>query len=94
MTHLALLALSSQPPRPDQPAIDVPEIERRRAGLDGLRGAWIMLGEYNYDIAERSFYLDVDAEPLGRFSRPFVALVASAFVPFFTDGRNRVDRTD
>ena len=53
--HLALLAISSQPPGAGQTAIEVPETERRRAGLTEWRRAWIATSEYNYDILGKSF---------------------------------------
>ena len=43
--HLILLAISSQPPRPDQIAIEVPDTERRRAGLSRSPRAWIVVSE-------------------------------------------------
>jgi hypothetical protein len=74
--HLMLLAISSQKPSPDQEAIEVPAIERRRAGLSRYPGAWIVTSEFNYDIAERSFYYDPSLPVLGRFSAEFLKLVA------------------
>ena len=55
LTHLALLAISSQPPGGEQAALEIPDIERRRAGLSDWRRAWITISEYNCDIAERSW---------------------------------------
>ena len=56
-SHLALLPISSQRPAATQSAIKIPQLERKRLGLHGDRPAWVYLGEYNYDIAERSFHL-------------------------------------
>ena len=39
------------------------------------------VSEYNYDVAERSFYFDVDQSPLGRLSKPFIMRLAAAFAP-------------
>jgi hypothetical protein len=94
LTHLALLAISSRPPGADQTALEVPEIECRRAGLSDLKRAWITVSEYNYDIAERSNYLDVNQPPLGRFSRPFMMRLAAAFSPLFKQTQARVDRSE
>jgi len=94
VTHLALLAISSQPPTDGEVALEVPEIECRRGGLADWRQAWITVGEYNYDIAERSYYLELDQRPLGRFGKPFVMRVAAAFLPVFADRQARVDRTE
>src|SRR5438270_9764875 len=67
-THLALFAISSRAPDGDQIAIEVPEIECKRAGLSEFKRAWITVSEYNYDVAEHSFYLEPNAPLLGRFS--------------------------
>jgi hypothetical protein len=93
-THLVMLAISSQPPRPGRETIEVPEIECRRAGLSAWKQAWITVSEYNYDIVERSYYLEPDQVPLGRFSRPFMMRLSAAFAPFFRMKRSRVDRVD
>ena len=94
LTHLALLAISSRPPQPDQIALEIPEIECRRGGLDDIKCGWIIVSEYNYDIAERSYYLDPRQAVFGRFSKPFVMRIAAAFAPMFKLGRARVDRTE
>ena len=94
LTHLALLAISSRQPGSEQVAIEVPEIECRRGGLSDLTRAWITVSEYNYDIAERSFYLDAGEPLLGRFSRSFMMQLASAVSPLVRAGQARIDRTD
>jgi hypothetical protein len=94
LTHLAILAISSRPPDADQVAIEVPEIECKRAGLSELKRAWITVSEYNYDIAERSFYLDPNAPILGRFSRSFMMQLAGAAAPLFRGVKARIDRTE
>ena len=94
LTHLALLAISSRPPGADQIAIEVPEIECRRGGLSDLKRAWITVSEYNYDIVERSFYLDPSEPVLGRFSRSFMMQLAPRVAGLFRGGQARIDRTD
>jgi hypothetical protein len=93
-THVALLAISSMPPRADQRALEIPEIECRRGGLSDVKQAWITVGEYNYDIVERSFYLDINQPTLGRFSRHFMMRLAQAFLPVFKGRSARIDRAD
>jgi hypothetical protein len=63
---LVLFPITSQPPSPDRFAVEIPEIEKRRAGLDATLRLWIILDEYNQDILGRSFYLEPEP-PLGRF---------------------------
>jgi hypothetical protein len=94
VTHLALFAISSRPPDGDHTAIEVPEIECKRAGLSEFKRAGVTTSEYNYDVAERSFYLDLDGPFLGRFSRSFMMQLASAVAPLFGKHKARIDRID
>ncbi|MFZ2872064.1 hypothetical protein [Zavarzinia sp.] len=82
LTHVALLAISSTAPREGQVTVEVPEAERRRAGLDPAKRAWITVSEWNHDIAERSFYLGRNARRFGRFGDSFLREVLIAFRPF------------
>ena len=91
--HLMILAVSSQPPRKDQTALQVPDTERRRGGLARYPAAWVVVSEYNYDIAERSFYLDLAAEVLGAFSPTFMGRIAATLKAEMAQGRTRVNRT-
>jgi hypothetical protein len=92
--HLLLLAISSQPPRSDQSAIQVPDTERRRAGLTRYPAAWIVTSEFNYDIAERSFYYSAATPVLGAFSPTFLKQVAAALRETLAQRRGRVQRSD
>jgi hypothetical protein len=91
--HLAFLAISSQEPRPDQEAIEIPDIERKRAGLTGYPQAWVYVSEWNYDIAERSFYLDPLEPIMGTFTPRFLSLVARAFMPTLKQSARRISRS-
>ncbi|APH74885.1 hypothetical protein [Aquibium oceanicum] len=93
LTHLALLAITTQPPQAGRTALDVPEIECKRAGLGDLKQCWIVVDEYNYDIVERSWYIEPGSDALGRFSRAFVARIANAFIEARQSGQ-RVSRLD
>ncbi|MDH2347342.1 hypothetical protein [Bradyrhizobium sp. SSUT77] len=76
---LVLFPITSQPPSPDRFAAEIPEMEKRRAGLDvGLR-LWIILDEYNQDTIGRSFYLEPEP-PLGRFSKAFFLPLMKKFI--------------
>jgi hypothetical protein len=88
-----LLAITSQPPRTDQRALEIPDMERRRAGLTRYPRAWVIVSEYNYDIAERSFYYEAQTPPLGKFSMPFLRKIAIALRSTLTKSVARVDRT-
>lgn len=50
--------------------MELPAIEKRRAGLDADRRLWIIFDEFNTDIVGNSFYLEPEP-PTGRFSKAF-----------------------
>lgn len=93
LSHLALLAITTQPAQADRVAVEVSDIECRRAGLSDIKRCWIVVDEYNYDIAERSWYIEPHSKILGRFSKAFMMKVAAAFVEARASGR-RVSRLD
>jgi hypothetical protein len=76
---LILFAITSQVPDATRLAVEIPETERRRAGLDVGTRLWIILDEYNQDIIGQSFYLEPEP-PLGRFSKAFFLPVLKTFV--------------
>lgn len=67
VTHLVILAISGTPPKSDQIALEIPDLELRRAGLSSSKRGWITVSEFNYDIAERSWHFDPAQTPQGRF---------------------------
>ncbi|SEM27265.1 hypothetical protein [Xaviernesmea oryzae] len=67
--HLALLVIITRLPHVDRVALEVQDIECRRVGLSDLKRCWIVVGEYNYDIAQRSFYIDTHVNLRGRFQQ-------------------------
>ncbi|SRR5712692_2763399 len=71
-TVVALFPITSQPPRSDRVALEIPEIEVRRVGLD--RPAWIIVDELNLDDLSTSTHI-ADARPLGTFSAAFMRRV-------------------
>lgn len=88
-THLLLAAISSKPPRSDQEALALPEIERRRAGIDPGRDAWIYVSEANEDVEGASIYLT--SEPaIGAISRPFLERVKAGFLHRLGERRGAV----
>mgnify|MGYP001238726991 CR=1 FL=1 len=93
LTHLALLAITTSRPGEGRTAVEIPEIECRRAGLAGIRRAWVVVDEYNYDVAERSWFLDPEPDDSRRLSKPFMIKVAEAFAAASRGAPGRVDRT-
>lgn len=76
---LVLFPITSQPPSADRFAAEIPEMEKRRAGLDVAMRLWIMLDEYNQDTIGKSFYLEPEP-PLGRFSKAFFLPLMKEFI--------------
>jgi hypothetical protein len=93
-THLALLAITTQPPQSGRIALEVSDIECRRAGLSDLKQCWIVIDEYNYDVVEHSWYIEPDVKALGRFSKAFMTRIAAAFAEASRKSGRRVNRTD
>ena len=76
---LVLFPITSQQPSRDRFAAEIPEIEKRRAGLDATLRLWIILDEYNQDTTGQSFYLEPEP-PLGRFSKAFFLPLMKEFI--------------
>ena len=76
---LVLFPITSQPPSPDRFAAEIPEMEKRRAGLDATLRLWIILNEYNQDTIGQSFYLEPEP-PLGRVSKAFFLPLMKEFI--------------
>jgi hypothetical protein len=76
---LVLFPITSQEPARGRFAAEIPDMEKRRAGLDLSLRLWIILDEYNQDIIGRSFYLEPEP-PLGRFSKAFFLPLLQAFI--------------
>jgi hypothetical protein len=76
---LVLFPITSQPPSPDRFAAEIPELEKRRAGLDAGLRLWLILDEYNQDTIGESFYLE-PKPPLGRFSKAFFLPLMKEFI--------------
>ncbi len=69
--------ITTKQPQSSRFTVEIPDIEKRRAGLDLDFRLWIILDEFNTDIVGRSFYLE-PAPPIGRFSKAF-------FLPLLRD---------
>ncbi|MCR5942588.1 hypothetical protein FG152_17385 [Ochrobactrum sp. XJ1] len=67
--------------QPDESRVfsEIPDIEKRRAGLDQEMRLWIIFDEFNTDIVGRSFYLEPEP-PIGRFSKAFFLPLLKAFI--------------
>jgi hypothetical protein len=86
-TNPFILAITSTQPGRDRIAASIPEIERRRAGLDPIP-LWVMVDEYNHDILETSAYFEPGAR-IGAFSPSFHKKIMSAFIAAVSTGRSK-----
>ena len=93
-THLALLPISSQPPQRGQHAITLSKSEMQRVGLADGKDAWIFVSEYNYDIAEHSFYLKPKAGKPKTLSPAFMRQVLQSFSVTLQGKVGRVSRNE
>ncbi|MBG0511149.1 hypothetical protein I3J13_20425 [Agrobacterium sp. MOPV5] len=71
--------ITTKEPEKSRFAPEIPDIEKRRAGLDADRRLWIILDEFNTDIVGRSFYLEPEP-PVGRFSKAFFLPLLREFI--------------
>ena len=71
--------ITTKQPERNRFAVEIPAIEKRRAGLDGDLCLWIILDEFNSDVIGRSFYLEPEP-PMGRFSKAFFLPILRRFI--------------
>ncbi len=91
-TNLFILPITSTRPSTDRVALEVPQIERRRAGLEDGKLLWVVLDEYNYDVVGHSYYFDPNAR-IGSFSAAFQQKALRAFLALAKERRlKRVQR--
>ncbi|NQV98355.1 MAG: hypothetical protein HQ483_01555 [Rhodospirillales bacterium] len=91
-TGLYILPITSQEPGEFREAIEVPQTEKRRAGLDQDIALWIILDEHNLDILEQSFYFE-SRKYIGTFSKAFISDIATHFIAHLRAGSTgRVNR--
>jgi len=76
---LIVLPITSKMPESGRFVSEIPEIEKRRAGLDPALRLWIILDEYNGDRIGKSYYL-LDREPLGQFSKSYFLPLVREFI--------------
>jgi hypothetical protein len=77
--EVLMVPITSQPPRDNPFALPVPDIEKRRAGLDVQLALWIVADEANIDLPERSFHFEPGGR-IGAFSLQFTKSVQAAMI--------------
>lgn len=68
---IGLVPITSKAPRADERSIEIPEIEKQRAGLDLTKRLWVIPTEMNIDDPANSYYLEPDSI-IGQFSSVFM----------------------
>ena len=92
-TVVFILPTTTQPPLPTRQAIEVPQTEPQRVGLETHVRKWVMLDEVNTDFVERSYVWD-DRKPIGMFSAAFTAKIQTSLIGLAkARGSSVVDRT-
>ncbi len=71
--------ITAKQPETSRFSAEIPDIEKRRAGLDTDKRLWIILDEFNSDRIGRSFYLEPEP-PIGRFSKAFFLPLLREFI--------------
>jgi hypothetical protein len=74
-----LVPLTTLEPENNPFALEVPEIELRRARLDPSVRAWIIANEYNFEAYKRTYYLEPGAWK-GEFTSMFIKLVQGKMI--------------
>lgn len=69
-TNLFWIPITTKEPAKDRLALEVPQIERKRAGLASDLRLWVIADEYNHEFLETSFYIDPNGYQ-GAFSAAF-----------------------
>jgi hypothetical protein len=87
-----LLPITTKQPTAGTKAIEIPQLEKQRIGLDIGAISWIVVDEHNIDNASRSFYYEPQ-KPVGKLSRQFLINVARQFYVELKNENRSVDRT-
>lgn len=76
---LLLFPITTREPEGGRFAREIPDTEKRRAGLNPHVRSWIILDEINTDSVSRSHYLEPGCE-IGQFSRAFYLPLFRAWI--------------
>lgn len=88
---IVVIPITSKVPEAGRSSAEIPEVEKRRAGLDPDMRLWIILDEANMDVLGRSYYL-AEQKPLGEFSKSYFLPIVREFAKNFRSVM-KVDRT-
>ena len=85
---MLFLPITSQPPGGNRYAVEIPEMEKRRAGLDADISLWVIADEYNEDLCGESYYIEPNGK-IGSFSKSFVKQVQGVMIQAIQAQRSR-----
>ena len=78
-TEILLAPITSQSPADHRFAVEVPEIEKKRAGLDLHLPLWVVADEFNIDLPGKYFYFEPGGR-IGSFSSQFLKTVQGVMI--------------
>ncbi|TYC63955.1 hypothetical protein FMN50_01990 [Rhodobacterales bacterium] len=78
-TEIILVPVTTKEPAAGAHFIEVPQIEKKRAGLDEHLTLWVICDEFNSDLPGQSFYF-VPGGKIGAFSIKFTKQVQAELV--------------
>lgn len=78
-SEVILVPVTTKEPVPGTHAVEVPQIEKKRAGLDEQLRLWVICDEFNSDLLERSYYFEPKGR-IGAFSIKFTKQVQAELV--------------
>lgn len=79
LTEVILVPITTKEPVTGSHFVEVPQIEKRRAGLDERLRLWVICEEFNSDMPERSYYFEPGGR-IGAFSIKFTKQVQAELV--------------
>lgn len=74
LTEVILVPVTTKEPVAGSHFVEVPQIEKKRAGLDEQLRLWVICDEFNSDMPERSYYFEPGGR-IGAFSIRFTKQV-------------------
>jgi len=77
--EVLLVPVTSQPSSGHPFAVEVPEMEKKRAGLDLHLRLWVICNEFNADFPADSYYFEPGGK-IGSFSAPFTKTLQAVMI--------------
>lgn len=78
-SHIFLFPITSKEPESGKLAVEIPDSEKKAAGLDRRLRLWLIFDECNTDTIGDSFYLN-PSPPIGQLSKAFLEPYIRIFI--------------